>query len=227
MPDVSRKATYVPVLDESRQFGMPASATKRHSKYRVTNNLPGNINFCPLVSKTPYLIEMVGKQLKQRTAGFTPKGIILPVSAVVVANLDRYKSALEAFSRPMRDRTSYNPDVPETPATGNDAIYFRYFDATVQASFLFNALERTVENDLPAEIYFLIGFDRARLAPNALADWPAHSLENFIRLVHQNGGKLSANKRKSYFAWMRDDEVERFERVVGESFENVRPRNRS
>ena len=37
-------------------------------------------------------------------AGFTPKGIILPVSTVIVANLDRYKSALEVFSRPLRDQ---------------------------------------------------------------------------------------------------------------------------
>jgi Fic family protein len=72
-------------------------------------------------------------------AGFTPKGIILPVSAVIVANLDRYKSALEYFSRPLRDRTSYDPDVPAAPATGNDAIYFRYFDATAQAGFLYEA----------------------------------------------------------------------------------------
>jgi hypothetical protein len=380
-PATSPKATYVRVLDDSLQFGMAAPASKRDTKYRVTDNLPGNRNFCPLVTKTPYLTEMVGKELKQRTAdalaqydpallrraaeflylkethssfeverekpspdkarrfadllhdaelgtplsesrfvelqnavvdprfreasyrteqnwigddlgyrkrvefvpprpedvrplmdglvdlserlrlapdamdpiisaaalsfgfvfihpfmdgngrlhryliheslstaGFTPKGIILPVSAVIVANLDRYKSALEAFSRPMRDRTSFNPDIVSVPATGNDAVYFRYVDATEQASFLFNALERTVEEDLPAEISFLMGFDRARRELNALADWPSHSLENFILVVHQNGGRLSRTKRHSHFAWMQDEEVARFERMVADSF---------
>ena len=45
------------------------------------------------------------------SAEFTPKGLILPVSAVILANLDRYRETLESFSRPLRDRTSYDPDV--------------------------------------------------------------------------------------------------------------------
>ena len=75
----------------------------------------------------------------------------------------------------MRDRTIYNPDAPTVPASGNDAVYFRYFDVTEQASFLFDALERTVEEDLPAEIAFLLGFDRARRELNSLADWPSRA----------------------------------------------------
>ena len=309
VPATSKKAAYVPVLDEALQFAMATSAGKRDAKYRVSDNLPGNRNFCPLVTKTPYLLGMVGKELKKRTvdalaqydpdvlrraaaflylkethssfeverekpspdkahrfadllqdaelgkplsenrfvelqnavmdprfrevsyrnqqnwlgddlgyrqridfvpprpedvrslmgglielserlraapdaidpvisaaalsfgfvfihpfmdgngrlhrylihealstAGFTPKGIILPVSAVIVANLDRYRLALEMFSRPMRDRTIYNTDVPTVPATGNDAVYFRYFDATEQASFLFSNPQRPIAN---------------------------------------------------------------------------------
>src|SRR5207245_2345503 len=64
---VSAKASYVPVLDESLQFGFTSKASPRNTKYRVIDNLPGNREFCPLVTKTPYLLEMVGKNLKQRT----------------------------------------------------------------------------------------------------------------------------------------------------------------
>jgi hypothetical protein len=152
------------------------------------------------------------------TAGLTPKGIILPVSAVILAHLDRYKETLEAFSRHVRDRTSYDPQVPTAPATGNDAVYFRYFDATEQASFLYDALERTVEHDLDAEIAFLLGFDRAQTALSSIADWPAHSLDLFIRVVRQNDGRLSANKRKAHFEWMTDEEVACFEAIVERSF---------
>jgi Fic family protein len=48
-------------------------------------------------------------------AAFTPKGIILPVSAVILANLDRYKETLESFSRPMRERTIFEPQTPDVP----------------------------------------------------------------------------------------------------------------
>ena len=151
-------------------------------------------------------------------SGFTPKGIVLPVSAVILANLDQYVHTLERFSKPLQARTTYNPDVPESPATGNDAHYFRYFDATDQASFLYRALERTVEQDLEEEISYLLGFDKAHAELRVVLDWPAHSLDLFIRLVYQNGGHLSKTKRQSHFAWMTDDEVKRSEAAVTEAF---------
>jgi len=151
-------------------------------------------------------------------AGFTPRGIVLPVSAVILANLDEYVSVLESYSRPVRQRTEYSPDTPDVPATGNDAVYFKYFDATEQAEFLYKALERTVEEDLQQEIEFLLGFDRARHKLNQILDWPNHSLELFIRVVHQNDGKLSRNKRQSHFDWMTEDEVIEAEGVVQKAF---------
>jgi len=140
------------------------------------------------------------------------------VSAVILANLERYKGALEQFSRAVNARTSYDPDVPAAPAKGNDVVYFRYFDATEQASFLYDALERTVEHDLDEEISYLLGFDRARGALTAMADWPAHNLDLFISVVRQNGGKLSATKRASHFTWLTDDEVNRFQNIVERAF---------
>lgn len=152
------------------------------------------------------------------SSGFTPKGIVLPVSAVILANQKEYVDTLEQFSKPLRARTSYDPDVPETPAKGNEALYFRYFDATDQASFLYWALERTVEHDLEEEISYLLGFDAAKSELKNTLDWPAHALDLFIRLVHQNKGSLSKTKRQSHFSWMTDDEVKRSEAAVVEAF---------
>ncbi len=151
-------------------------------------------------------------------AGFTPKGIVLPVSAVILANLGQYTDALEHFSRPLNQRSSFCPATPEVPATGNDAVYFRYPDLTRQTEFLYYALERTVTEDLRHEIDFLLGFDRARQALNALLDWPDHSADLFIRLVHHTPWKLSANKRKSHFPWLKDQELEQAEVLVREAF---------
>jgi hypothetical protein len=151
-------------------------------------------------------------------AGFTPKGIILPVSAVILAHIEKYSDALKAFSRPLNAITSYDPLVPKAPAQGNEAVYYRYFDATEQASFLYHALEHTVEHDLEQEITYLLGHDLAKKALNAVLDWPPHSLDTFIHVVHQNNDRLSINKRKSHFHWMRDEEISRAEQTVAESF---------
>lgn len=151
-------------------------------------------------------------------AGFTPRGIVLPVSAVILANLEDYIETLEAFSRPMNQRTDYKPDVPAQSAMGNDAVYFRYPDLTRQTAFLYRALERTVDHDLQQEIDFLLGFDRASQALNKLLDWPDHSLELFIRVVRQNEGHLSTTKRKSHFDWMTDTEIQQAEQMVVDAF---------
>ena len=151
-------------------------------------------------------------------AGFTPRGIVLPVSAVILANLDEYVTVLESFSRPLQQRTEYLPSAPDTPATGNDAVYFRYFDATEQAEFLYRTLERTVEEGLQQEINFLLGFDRACQKLNQLLDWPNHSLELFVRVVHQNNDTLSKTKKQSHFSWMTETEVSEAEAIVAEAF---------
>lgn len=154
-------------------------------------------------------------------AGFTPKGIVLPISAVIFANLDEYVEVLESFSKPLVEKTSYNPDVPEAPATGNDAVFFKFFDATEQASFICKSLENTVENDLQSEISFLLGFDKAKTQLNALFDWPPHTLDLFIRVVHQNNFLLSKTKKESHFKWLNDDEVDSYQKLVKEAFQSI------
>ena len=151
-------------------------------------------------------------------SGFTPKGIVLPVSAVILANLAEYIETLEHFSKPLLALTTYNPEPPGIPAIGNDAVYYRYFDSTDQASFLYGALERTVEQDLVKEITFLLGFDTAYKSLKEILDWPAHSLDLFIQFVHQNQGTLSKTKRQSHFSWMTEEEIKRSEAIVVEAF---------
>lgn len=153
-----------------------------------------------------------------RILSFTPRGIVLPVSAVILANLDEYVEVLESFSKPLVARTVYDPDVPQAPATGNDIVFFKYFDATEQASFLYKSLKNTVENDLQSEISFLLGFDRARTQLNELFDWPPHSLDLFIRVVYQNNYELSKSKKQSHFEWLNDDEIRKFQEIIKEAF---------
>ena len=151
-------------------------------------------------------------------AGFTPKGIVLPVSAVILANLDDYIETLEYFSHAINQLTVFYPDTPDIPAQGNENVYFRFPDFTLQAEFLYRVLERTVEGDLQKEINYLLGFDTAYTQLNELIDWPAHSLELFIRVVEKNGGVLSNKKRQSHFDWMEEDEVKQAELAVQNAF---------
>ena len=79
-------------------------------------------------------------------------------------------------------------------------------------------MERTVEEELQQEINFLLGFDRACQELNQLLDWPNHSLELFVRVVHQNNDTLSNTKKQSHFSWMTEAEVGEAEAIVAQAF---------
>ena len=152
------------------------------------------------------------------TLGFTPKGTVLPVSAFILSNLDLYSAVLDEFSKPLMARTDFTPPPPVVAVTGNDPRFFRFFDATAQALFLYRALERTVEHDLEEEIHYLVSVERARARLKDEIDWPAQSLDLFINMVHQNNGTLSKTKRDRHFTWLTDEERDRFVSEVNEAF---------
>lgn len=59
LPDAARGA-YVGILDDERQFAAKGETVTRH---RVRNNLPGTIDFCPLVRRSERLAGILGQDL--------------------------------------------------------------------------------------------------------------------------------------------------------------------
>jgi hypothetical protein len=118
-------------------------------------------------------------------------------------------------------RTDFTPPPPVVAATGNGPRFFRFFDATAQALFLYRALERTVDHDLEEEIHYLVSVERARARLKDEIDWPAQSLDLFINMVHQNNGTLSKTKHDRHFDWLTDEECDRFANEVNAAFGSV------
>jgi hypothetical protein len=73
--------------------------------------------------------------------------------------MEQYNEALTSFAEPVNAPTTYDPEIPDNPAEGNDPRFFACFDATEQASFLCSSLERTVEKDFEEEINIASGFE--------------------------------------------------------------------
>ena len=59
LPDAV-KAPYVGILDEKRQFAVRGKTVTR---YRIRNNLPGTLDFCPLIRRTKHLETLVDQNL--------------------------------------------------------------------------------------------------------------------------------------------------------------------
>ncbi len=80
------------------------------------------------------------------------------------------------------------------------ADYYRYFDATAHAEFLYSCVEETVEEDLPQEIRFLQAFDKFSAAVKEIVEMPDREIELLRGFLAQGSGHLSktgAGKRIS------------------------------
>lgn len=151
--------------------------------------------------------------------GFTPSGIMFPVSAVMLKNPKAYDTSLEAFSRPLMSLIDYTLDDQGRMAVQNDtADLYRYIDLTAQVEAMFEFIRETIEVELVEELRFLVKYDDTRRALQEIVDMPDRLMDLFIRCCLQNHGKLSSRKREEFFTMLREDEVERMEDVVNKSY---------
>jgi hypothetical protein len=146
--------------------------------------------------------------------GFTPPGVIFPVSAAILRNMHLYDQTLKEFSRPIMSGIDWRVTSAGEIVVNNDTRdLYRFFDATAQVEYLYSRVVETVRVDFKEELEFLDVFDRALAAVRAIVDMPDRRANLLIRLCLQNGFRLSANKRKD-FAELTDDEVRRIEQAV-------------
>jgi len=155
--------------------------------------------------------------------GFTPEGVIFPVSAVMLRDRARYDAALEWYSRDVMQRVEYTMnEAGELSVLNDTGLHYRYPDLTRVTEELFGFVRETVDREFTAELEYLAAFDQARGRLASIVDMPDARMDLFIRLALQGNGRLSRNKRKS-FAELTDDEVGRMEVVVGDVLTKISP----
>jgi hypothetical protein len=146
--------------------------------------------------------------------GYSPDGVIFPISAAILRDRRSYDQALETFSKPLFDFIDWHWTSDQEIAVANDTgDLYRYFDATVFAEYLYDRVGDTVRRDLREELGFVAIFDRAFSAVREIVDMPDRRVSLFVRLCMQNGGRLSATKR-AQFSELTDVEVTRLETQV-------------
>ncbi len=149
--------------------------------------------------------------------GFSPQGVIFPVSAVMLARRNEYDACLESFSVPLLERVDYDESEDGTIAVRNDtAGFYRYFDATLMAEALYRWVEETVRKEFRHELEVVVAMRDVREGLRRIVDLPDRQANLFIRLVAQNRGQLSAARRRKHFSALTDEEVRRMEQVVRE-----------
>ncbi len=151
--------------------------------------------------------------------GFTPTGMVFPVSSVMLDRIDAYRSTLQLHTKPLMDFIEWRPTSDRNVDVTNDtADLYRYFDCTDAAEFLYGCVRRTVDEDLPREINYLRRHDEALERVMHTVEMPDRLAQNLIMFIRQNAGTLPSRRRTTEFSALSDDEVTALEAIVNESF---------
>ena len=146
--------------------------------------------------------------------GYSPPDVIFPVSSAILRDRRSYDEVLETFSRPLFEFIEWRWTAERGIVVDNDTgDLYRYFDATAFVEYLYDCVADTVRRDLKDELGFIAIFDKAFEAARAVVDMPDRRASLFVRLCMQNGGRLSATKRRQ-FAELDDSEIAAMEAAI-------------
>ncbi len=163
-----------------------------------------------------YLIHHVLARMK-----FTQQGIIFPVSAAILNRIDEYRSVLESYSHTLLDFIEWDKTPNNNVSVFNDTIdYYRYFDATRQAEFLYDCVNETIERLIPEEVAYLQKYDEMKRYLDDAFQMPDNMVALLICFLEQNNGELSKRAREKEFVMLTAEEAKDIENRYKDLFSN-------
>ena len=150
--------------------------------------------------------------------GFNPPGIVFPVSAAILERIDDYRAVLEDYSRRLLPLIEWEPTGDGNLRVVNDSgDFYRFFDATLHAEFIYACVLQTIEHDLPEEARFLQLYDEFCTGLGAIVDMPNRTVDLLFRFLRQNNGKFSKRALSKEFVELTEREVGQIERIYADT----------
>ncbi len=154
-----------------------------------------------------YLMHHILAKLK-----FTPQGIIFPVSAAILERIDDYRRVLENYSHPILDFIEWEKTPDNNVYVSNNTVdYYRYFDSTTQAEFLFDCVDDTINTIIPQELSYLEKYDEFKAWLDDTFEMPDKMVALLVRFLEQNKGKLSSRAKTNEFNDLNEKEIDQIE----------------
>jgi Fic family protein len=151
---------------------------------------------------------------------FSQQGIIFPVSASILDHIEAYRKALEAYSHPLLDFIEWEETKDHNVKVLNETIdYYRYYDSTIQAEFLYDCVFDTIENIIPLELSYIKQYDEFKKIIDDEFEMPDRVVALLVRFLEQNDGTLSIRARQKEFSALSEKEVKSIEKLYSEIFE--------
>ena len=151
---------------------------------------------------------------------FTPQGIIFPVSAAILERIDDYRKVLESYSQPLNDFIKWKktPD-NNVEVLNNTNDFYRYFDATKHAEFLFECIDYTINKIIPDEVNYLQNHEEMKYWLDEKYQMSDGMIDLLIRFLVQNSGSFSKRAKEKEFSKLTENEIKEIEEKYKEIFE--------
>lgn len=152
--------------------------------------------------------------------GYTKRDMIFPVSTAILDRISDYLEVLEDFSSQRIDLIEWEPTPVHNLRILNETIdLYRYCDLTLQAEFLYECVEETINRIIPEEIKYLEKYDRLTNTINSFINLPDNRVDLLIKYLDQTNGKLSKRRMQKDFDELTEDEVSAIEEHYAEIFQ--------
>jgi len=126
---------------------------------------------------------------------------------------------MESYSHPILELIEWETTPDHNVEVINDTIdYYRYFDATKQAEFLFDCVNDTNNRIIPEEVNYIYKYDEFKRFIDDQFEMPDKLVPMLVRFLEKNGRTLSKRARFKEFPELKDDEVGKIESAFPEFF---------
>jgi hypothetical protein len=143
---------------------------------------------------------------------FARQGVIFPISASILDHIDDYRKVLEAYSHPLLDFIQWKQTADNNVEVMNETIdFYRYFDATKQAEFLYDCAADTIQRVIPEEVNYIIRYDAFKKYIDNHFEMPDKLLATLIRFLEQHDGRLSNRAKEKEFKMLSEKECKNIE----------------
>jgi len=143
---------------------------------------------------------------------FSQQGIIFPVSASILDHIDDYRKVLESYSHPLLDFIDWKETRDHNVEILSDsADYYKYYDITRQAEFLYDCVNDTIQNIIPNEVIYLGKYDEFKQYLEDDFEMPDKSVALLVRFLEQSNGKFSKRAKEKEFEKLTPGEIQSIE----------------
>lgn len=141
--------------------------------------------------------------------GVKLQGIIMPISAGLLVNIETYIGALDALSRRILGATQYHrTDLASDPELdeAHDHL-FAHLDFTDLQGEVNKSAARVLDGLMRDEVNHLVRRDRFKEQMNRELDLSNRDLELLIAVIYENSGHVSKRKRTGLFQHLTDEDI--------------------